>query len=63
MYQDLTMHHDWPVKKSIVNLPIRMKGNLKRISGTSNLLSLLGSQNKDLGAASQMSPMVVKVHL
>ena len=49
------------LKKSIVNLPIRMKGNLKRISG--NLLSLLKSQNKDLGAASQMLLMVVKLCL
>ena len=34
------------LKKSppIVNLPIRLKGNLKCISG--NLLSLLGAENK-----------------
>ena len=32
MYQDLSMRHDWPVKKAIVNLPIRLKGNLKRMS-------------------------------
>ena len=54
------MRYDWPVKRSIVNLPIRMKGNLKRISDIGNLLSLSGSQNKDLGAASQMSLIVVK---
>ena len=24
--------HDWPVKKVIVNLPIRLKGNSKRVS-------------------------------
>ena len=29
VYQDLSMHHDWHVKNSIVNLPIRLKGNLK----------------------------------
>ena len=46
------MHHDWPVKKAIIKLPIRMKGNLKRTSG--NSLNPLGAQNKDLGAASQM---------
>ena len=46
------MCHDWPVKKAIVNLPIRLKGNSKHISG--NLLSSLGAQNKDFGAASQM---------
>ena len=33
MYQDLSTQHDWPVKKAIVNLPIRLKGNSKRISG------------------------------
>ena len=46
------MHRDWPVKKTIVDLPIRMKGNSKRISG--NTLSPLGAQNRDMGAASQM---------
>ena len=44
--------HDWPVQKAIVSLPIRLEGNSKHIS--SNLLSSLGSQNKDLiGVASQ----------
>ena len=52
MYQDLSTRHDWPVKNAIINLPIRMKGNLKRTS--SNSLNLLGAQNRDLGAASQM---------
>ena len=34
MYQDFITHHDWLVKKkAIVNLPIRMKGNSKCISG------------------------------
>ena len=42
MYQDLSTCHDWPVKKAIVDLPIRLKGNLKRISG--NSLSLLGAR-------------------
>ena len=35
----------------LFNLPIRLKGNLKHISG--NLLSLLGAQNKYIGSASQ----------
>ena len=52
MYQDLTTHHDWPIKKAIVDLPIRLKGNWKPTS--SNLLSLLGAQSKDLSIASQM---------
>ena len=30
MYQDLSMHHDLPVKKAIVDLPIRLRGNSKR---------------------------------
>ena len=51
MYQDLSMDHDWPVKKAIVNLPIRLKGHAKHIF--SNLLNPLGAQNKDLRAASQ----------
>ena len=29
MYQDLSMCHDWPVKKAIVNLVIRLKGNFE----------------------------------
>ena len=27
MYQDLSTRHDWPVKKAIVNLPIKLKEN------------------------------------
>ena len=44
MYQDLSTRHDWSVKKAIVDLPIRLKGNSKRISG--NSLSPLGTQKK-----------------
>ena len=51
MYQDLSTRHDWPAQKAIVDLPIRMKGNSKLISG--NSLSPLGAQNKDVGAGSQ----------
>ena len=43
-YQDLSTRHDWPVKNAFVDLPIRLKGNLKRTSG--NLLSLLGAQKR-----------------
>ena len=39
------------LKKVIVNLPIRLKGNSKRASGKS--LGSLVTQNKDLGAALQ----------
>ena len=41
MYQDLSTRHDWPVKKAIVDLSIKMKGNSKRTSG--NSLSPSGS--------------------
>ena len=61
MYQDLRMHHDWPVKKGIVILPIGLKGNLKRNS--SNLLSPLGTQNKDISTALQTLLTGVRSHL
>ena len=51
MYSDLSTHHDWYVKKVIVDLAIMLKGNSKRTSG--NSLSPLGARNKDNGAASQ----------
>ena len=51
MDQDLSTRHDWPVKKAIVDLPIRLKGNLKPISG--NSLGPMGTENKYFGAASQ----------
>ena len=51
MYQDLSTRHDWPVKKAIVNLPVRLKENSNVYSGHS--LSLLGAQNKDISACSQ----------
>ena len=55
VYPDLRTCHDWPVKNAIVDLPIRIKGNSKRISG--NSLSPLGAQNKDL-AASSKTPLI-----
>ena len=53
MYQSksLSSHHDWPVKKAIVDLPVNVKGNLQATSG--NSLSPLAAQNQELGAASQ----------
>ena len=58
-----------PIKNIIVDLPIKTKGNSKCTSG--NSLSLLGTQNKDISAASQtlltggeiMSTMQAKVCL
>lgn len=50
MYKVLSTRQDWPVKKAVVDLLIKLKGNSKRFSGIS--LSLLGPKNKDLGATS-----------
>ena len=49
VYQDLNTRHDWLVKRAIVDLQMRLKGDSKRNSG--NSLSRLGAQNKDIGAA------------
>ena len=46
MFQDLVTRHVWPVKKTIVFLPINSKRTAR------NSLSPLAAQNKDLGAAS-----------
>lgn len=61
MYQDLSTCHDWPNKKAIVNLSIRVKGYSKRISG--NLLNPLGYKNKDIGTALQTLLSRVRIHL
>ena len=50
-----------PLKKAIIDLPIRLKGNFKRTSG--NLFNPLGSHNKHLGAASQALLTWVKLRL
>ena len=44
VYQDLGTRYDWPVKKFIANLPIRLKEKSKYTS--SNSLSPLGGENK-----------------
>ena len=46
VYPDLSMFHDWPVKKPFVDLQIRLKRNSKCIFG--NLLSLLGPRTRML---------------
>ena len=46
MYQDFSTRHDWPVKNAIVDLPIRLRENSRRVSG--NLLSPLRAMNKDI---------------
>ena len=55
------MHHYWPVEEAIINLPIKMKGNLKHTSG--DLTSLLRAQSNDISTASQMLLTNVKLHL
>ena len=49
------------VKNAIVDLTVRLKENTKCISG--NSLSLLGTQNRDNGAASQTLLTEVKLRL
>lgn len=49
------------LRKAIVNLPVRLKGNLKYIS--SNLLSPLGAENKDISAALQTLLTGVRLRL
>ena len=61
VYQDLRTRHDWPLKKAIVDLPIRLKGNSKHTCCKS--LSLLGSQNTDLVATAQTLLTEVKSRL
>ena len=57
----LSTSHDWPIKKSMVNLSIRVKGYSKRISG--NLLNPLGYKNKDIGPALQTLLSRVRIDL
>ena len=61
VYQDLSTCHDWSFRKAIVNFPIKKKGNSKHSSV--NSLNPLGTQNKDLGTASQTILTSVKLHL
>ena len=59
-YQHLSTCHNWPPKKAIHDfLPIRIKGNSKRISG--NSFSPFGPQNKHIGAASKKLLIGVKL--
>ena len=32
VFRDLSTRHDWPVKKAIVDLPVKMNGNSKSTS-------------------------------
>ena len=51
VYQDMSMHHDWPVKKPLFSWLISLKQNSKRTSGNSP--SSFGALNKGLDAALQ----------
>ena len=53
VYQGFSTRCDWAVKKGLVDLPIRMEVNSKCISD--NSLSPLGTEKKELWAASQTS--------
>ena len=55
------MCHDWPVKNSIIDLPTKMKGNLKRSSSDS--LSPVRAHNKYIGTATQTLLIEVKLGL
>ena len=57
----LSMRHDWFCKKTVVDLPIRLKGNTKCISV--NSLSPLEGPGIYLSAASQTLLTGVKLHL
>ena len=50
MYQDLSTFHDWPVKKDLIDLPIREIDSFR-------------VQNKDLSVSLQTSLAKVEVHL
>ena len=62
MYQDVGTHaetaaqhlcyHDWPVKNAIVHLLIRLKK--EKEMHFCYLVESIGTQNKDIGATSQM---------
>ena len=49
VYQYLSLHHNWPVNKAIVNMPVRLNGNLKLILDKLILKSVGGQElaNKD----------------
>ena len=51
----------WRVKNAIVNLPLRLNGNTKSISG--NLLRLLGAPNKDTNTDLQTLHVLTGVRL
>ena len=59
VYQDLSTCHDWPVKKDLIDLPIRVKENQNALP----IIDSFGAQNKDLTVSLQTSLAEVEVHL
>jgi len=57
----LSTSHDWLVKNAIVDLPNKMKGISKTLF--QQFIESLGSQSKDIGAASQTLLTEVKLGL
>ena len=49
VHQDYSARHDWPFKKAIGDLQIRLEGNSKRASG----IRVRWGQRKDLSVVSQ----------
>ena len=61
VYQDLSTHHCWPVKKPLSKANITVKTNSKCIS--SNLLSPLRAENKNIATAFQTLLTGVRLYL
>ena len=59
VYQDLSTFHDWPVKKDLINLPIRVKENQNALP----IIDSFRAQNKDLSVSLQTSLAKAEVHL
>ena len=59
VYQDLSTCHDWPVKKDLIDLPIRVKENKNALP----IIDSFGAQNKDLSVSLQTLLAKVEVHL
>ena len=60
MYQDLSTHHNWPVKKAVVNLPVRFKKIRNELPLI--IVESIGGQNKDIGTTLQILLTRVRLH-
>ena len=59
VYQDMSTFHDWPVKKDLIDLPIRVKENQNAFP----IIDPFRYLNKDLSISLQTSLAKVEVHL